>query len=213
MRTYVSHLEGTFVAAILTLDRAHLFSDGIVILNHPSYLKKKVSDQFSKVHKINPHCAILTYGRYLPDLVTTASNRIDEADDLDTIKARFNSIFEELWDRAPKDGVKTGAIIVCFDKKRVPCSFVMESTSIPPFHPGPIHCPTASEPITIGAVCHDEGRYASCQRLIAELQKLIGRGFRPTHETFRAAFDNVKKELSLLSDEIGGNTFELILKP
>lgn len=205
-------LKGTFVASILTLDKAYLFSDGIVTLNHPDHPTRQVSDSFSKVHKINSHCGILTYGRFLPDLVELACTQIKDEDNLEQIRTKFKLLFTNLWKKAPKTGVKTGAIIVTFNRKRTPCCFVVESTSTPEFEPGPLNLPSDYSPITLGAVCHDEAQLQSCKRLTVELQGLINMGFQMNRDMFRKAFDNVKEQLSKVSHEIGGKTFELVLE-
>lgn len=205
-------LKGTFVACILTLDKAYLFSDGIVTLNRPDHPSRQVSDSFSKIHKINSNCAILTYGRFLPDLVKLARNQIKNEDNLMQIKTKFKLLFTNLWEKAPKTGVKTGAIIVTFNKEIIPCCFVIESTSTPEFEPGPLNLPSDYSPITLGAVCHDETQLESCKKLTAELQGLINIGFKMNRDVFRKAFDNVKEQLSKVSSEIGGITFELVLE-
>ena len=209
-------LKGTFVACILTLDKAYLFSDGIVTLNLPDHPTRQVSDSFSKVHKINSNCGILTYGRFLPDLVELACTQIKDEDNLEQIRTKFKLLFTKLWEKAPKTGVKTGAIIVTFNRKRTPCSFVVESTSTPEFEPGPLHLPSDYSPLTLAltlaSVCQDEAQLQSGERLSVELQRLINMGFQMNRDVFRKAFDNVKEQLSKVSNEIGGKTFELVLE-
>jgi hypothetical protein len=90
---------------------------------------------------------------------------------------------------------------------------VVESTSIPAFKPGPLVMTSKDQPIRIGAVCHDEEKFKSSHRLSKQLQILIEKGTQLNYESFRESFDKVKNDLAKLSDEIGGDTFELILRP
>lgn len=120
---------------------------------------------------------------------------------------------KELWEKAPKENVKTGVMVISFTKDKTPYCFVVESTSNPPFQPGPLVMPSKDNPIRVGAVCHDEEKFKSSNRLAKHLQLLIDNGIQLNHERLRESFDKVKNDLAKVSDEIGGNTFELILKP
>jgi hypothetical protein len=206
------YLKGTFVACILLPNAAFLFSDGLVTLTKPNEPKTIFSNSFSKVHKINDHCGFLTYGRFLPDLENRVKESIKENDGPAAMGRIFSNIMEELWKNAPKENVKTGAMVISF-QKNIPYCFVVESTSNPPFKPGPRVMPSKDQQLTIGAVCHDEKEFQSNSMLTEQIQLLIDKGIQLNHDRFREAFDKVKNDLSKLSNEIGGNTFELILQP
>lgn len=208
----LDYLKGTFVACILLPDTAFLFSDGLVTQNKPNEPKKIVSKNFSKVHKVNDLCAFLTYGRFLPDLEDRINASIKVNDGPTKIGRKFSVIMSELWKNAPKENVKTGAMVISF-QKNIPYCFVVENTSNPPFKPGPRLMPSKNQQISIGAVCHDEEKLKSSNRLTKQVELLANKGVQLNHKRFRESFDKVKNELAKLSEEIGGNTFELILNP
>lgn len=208
----IYYVKGTFVACFLLPDVAFLFSDGLVTLTKPNEPKKVISTSFSKIHQVNNHTAFLTYGRFLPDLEDRIKEVIEENDRPSELGNKFSAIMSELWKRAPKENVKTGAIIVSF-QGNVPYSFVVESTSNPPFISGPRHMPTRDQQLSIGAISHDEKRFKSGDRLTREIQSLIHKGRPLGPKSFRDSFNKVKDDLARISDEIGGTTFELILRP
>lgn len=206
------YLFGTFVACILLPNSAILFSDGLVTLNKPNEPKSIYSTTFSKIHQINSHCAFLTYGRFLPDLESRAQDIIEINDNPIDIGNKFSTIMKEFWENAPKENVKTGAIIVSF-QNNIPYCFVVESTTTVPFKPGPLVMPTTGQNLRIGAVCHDEEKFLSSNRLKNQIQILIDERITLNQANLRNAFDIVKNNLAEECDEIGGTTFELILHP
>jgi len=205
-------LKGTFVACFLLPNIAFLFSDGLVSQNKPNEPKIIFSKNFSKIHKVNDHTAFLTYGRFLPDLEDRIKESVKVNDGPTELGKKFSAIMSELWEKAPKENVKTGAIIISF-QGNIPYSFVVESTSNPPFMPGPRHMPTKDQQLSIGAISHDEEKFKSADRLVKQIQLLNHKGVQLNHKSFRDSFNKVKNDLAKLSNEIGGNTFELILQP
>jgi len=212
MKSRLSYLKGTFVACILLPNVSYLYSDGLVTQTKPNEPKIIFSKNFSKIHKINDHCAFLTYGRFLPDLEDRVKKSIKENDGPAAIGRKISKIMEELWEDAPKENVKTGAMVISF-QKNIPYCIVVESTSNPPFKPGPRVMPSKDQQIRIGAVCHDEEKFQSANLFTKQIQLLIDKGIQLNPVRFREAFDKVKNDLAKVSDEIGGNTFELILQP
>ena len=206
------YLYGTFVACILLPNSALLFSDGLVTLNRPNEPKIIYSTTFSKIHQINNHCAFLTYGRFLPDLESRAQDSIKVNDSPIEIGRKFSIIMKELWEDAPKENVKTGAMIISF-QNNIPYCFVVESTTNLPFKPGPLVMPTIGQDLRIGAVCHDEEKYKSSNRLKNQIQILIDKNITLNQANLRNAFDIVKNNLEKECDDIGGTTFELLLHP
>lgn len=206
------YLCGTFVACILLPNVAFLFSDGLVTQSKPNEPKIVISKNFSKIHKINKHCAFLTYGRYLPDLKDKMMNSVKETDSPSELGKKFSNTMKKLWKDTPKENVKTGAMIISF-QKNIPYCFVVESSSDPPFKPGPLQMPSVEQQIKIGAICHDEEKLQSGHMLTKQIQLLIDKGIQLNQAQFRKAFDIVKNDLDVLSSEIGGNTFELTLQP
>lgn len=176
-----------------------------------------VRDDWSKVHQLTPKIALLTVGRYLPDLMSNFRSRwgdrrassVREAVDV------LRLALEEEW-RGPAarpgraDGdVRAFVFVTGFDPTGQPRLFYLDNQTNPPFRIQERTLFVDGRDLEIAAMSHGSGVEQHPSAAIVRHFGMI-RWRQPTQnlrEQLLASFDAAKGELALTDSQIGGQTF------
>jgi hypothetical protein len=210
-------LKGTLIAAFLTPDSVHLFSDGRVINTNTG----QRYNRHSKVHKLSERCGLLVAGVYMAKLPTMVSKIAMERDTpyVDQIALIVNQEMANTWrlfeERESPDRVNQArafAFIVGFDSRNRPRLFYTDNKSNPPFHLQERPLFADGKDLEMGAMSTGSGEIENpSSMLTAEIQTRL-----PVRTSLQqlllTSFDGVKNILASQYEGIGGDTFHLTFR-
>jgi hypothetical protein len=205
-------LEGTLIAAFITRDSIHLFSDGRVINRET----RQISNTHSKVHHLSAHCGMLVAGVYMPALPTAVSRIAAErrqafADQVAPIvRQEMRASWQILEHREAPERIRQArafAFVTGFDAHELPRLFYVDNRSVPSFalQERPLFGRGCN--LEIGAMSTGSGELEDLSAMFtSEIQARL-----PLQATLaqvlEESFDCVKNRLAGQYESIGGRGF------
>ncbi|MBA7520242.1 hypothetical protein ES705_12335 [subsurface metagenome] len=219
----VNHLKknirGTLIAVIIYKNNFYLFSDGRVV---GATNKNIVSESFSKLHKLTNYTAMLTAGRYLPNLVPEIVKKCDQKGVvfinaiIEIAKTEMEKQWKEHLNEVEGKEFKDNRLfcfIVGYNKKEKPHLYYLDNQTSIPFLPQKREL---NQDIEIAALSTGSSNYGSENpgnelSYFIKLEYERGNFEDNTGTKIYNAFGNTQLKLSLINQSIGGNIFMSII--
>lgn len=213
------NIRGTLIAVIFYRKNFYLFSDGRVL--NAKY-RNIISESFSKLHKLTNYTAMLTAGRYLPNLVPEIVKKCDQKGVvfinaiIEIAKTEMEKQWKEHLNEVEGEDFKDNRLfcfIVGYNKKEKPHSYYLDNQTSTPFLPQKREL---NQDIEIAALSTGSSNY-SAENPGNELSYFIKLEYEKgnfednTGTKIYNAFRNTQLKLSLINQSIGGNVFMSIL--
>lgn len=213
------NIRGTLIAVIVYKKNFYLFSDGR-ILNATN--RNIVSESFSKLHKLTNYTAMLTAGRYLPNLVPEIVKKCDQKGVvfinaiIEIAKTEMEKQWKEHLNEVEGEDFKDNRLfcfIVGYNKKEKPHLYYLDNQTSTPFLPQKRE---VNQDIGIAALSAGGSNFivenpADDLGCFLKLEAEKGNFEDNAGTKIYNAFRNTQLKLSSINQSIGGNIFMSIL--
>lgn len=210
-------LEGTLVAIIIYKNKFYLLSDGRVV---NSLNKRIVSESFSKLHKLTKYSALVSIGRYLPNLVPEIIKKCEQKNIVcinsvtEIAKIEMEKQWREHLIEIREKGFQNNRLfsfILGYSINCEPNFYYIDNQTTPPFQP--IEHKIQQGIMDITCFSHDSDRDEVAKDLCYFLgleEKMRDFELNAADKIYNA-FRKTQIKVSSRNQSIGGNTFMAIL--